>query len=600
MTMTEEQHQILATAPDTFTIMSITAFAGTDPASTLAEYARTYPEASFLYLTASNRAANTARRSFPENVTCSTIHTYAYEQQRDQLQGSEITINLDVNDINRLITCEAPVVPSDIIRTLRRFCQSSDPCLLDSHIDSYHETYLCSDAAEEQTIADRRALLIRQTQEFWDAVSNGKLKKLTDEMQLKRFSLIGSYEIEQDIIMFDEAHDYNPVIVGLIKQSGKPVMLVGDPYQKIYSFQGSVDAMGAVKADHAFSLTHSFRFGPEIAEHTNRMLQLLGEQRRVTGMAAERTGEGTTCLITRTNAELFSRILTLGDIPFRIEGAITVRDLMQLRDTYWIWLGLLSKVHNRTYRTFTSFEALEEFGYRTENPEIIRSCRFVKDHTEGIPRIIAMMQRISADHSDSRASIILSTCHKGKGLEYDKVVIADDFRYPYQKIEGRWEERSVPIEELHLLYVAITRARREVVIPASLQEVLTYVQSIEPLVFPEAEPAHKVVQARKKVVVTQHTKKKAVPRKRQAAFSTGGPDETESADRLKHTSKRYRDSMKDMGFFEDDQSDGLIHIEIDNERPAEENWGLDDWEYSLDDQDAEFWESEFDFEVPEF
>ena len=59
-----------------------------------------------------------------------------------------------------------------------------------------------------------------------------------------------------------------------------------------------------------------------------------------------------------------------------------------------------------------------------------------------------------------QAEIMVSTAHKAKGLEWDRVRVADDFTPP---LDG---ERADPAE-LMLAYVTVTRAKRELA-PGSL------------------------------------------------------------------------------------------------------------------------------------
>jgi superfamily I DNA/RNA helicase len=63
------------------------------------------------------------------------------------------------------------------------------------------------------------------------------------------------------------------------------------------------------------------------------------------------------------------------------------------------------------------------------------------------------------------ADRVLSTAHKAKGLEWERVRLADDF--PGLDELGAADREGVPLltpeerdQELHLLYVAATRARR--------------------------------------------------------------------------------------------------------------------------------------------
>ena len=60
---------------------------------------------------------------------------------------------------------------------------------------------------------------------------------------------------------------------------------------------------------------------------------------------------------------------------------------------------------------------------------------------------------------DPRVDMVFSTFHKFKGLEMDTVRLLDDFNYtgiPYERpTPGR-----IPVDDLNLLYVALTRAKK--------------------------------------------------------------------------------------------------------------------------------------------
>lgn len=86
-------------------------------------------------------------------------------------------------------------------------------------------------------------------------------------------------------LLFDEAQDANPVISAIVLNQTCRVVLVGDTHQQIYRFRGADNAMQAPqleKSDRLW-LTHSFRFGPEVAGVANRLLALKGETHQITG-----------------------------------------------------------------------------------------------------------------------------------------------------------------------------------------------------------------------------------------------------------------------------------------------------------------------------
>lgn len=68
------------------------------------------------------------------------------------------------------------------------------------------------------------------------------------------------------------------------------LVVVGDPYQKIYGFRGATNECFddvAHLPTHSFYLTHSFRFGDKIAEVANVLLRALRENVGVNGVRNE-------------------------------------------------------------------------------------------------------------------------------------------------------------------------------------------------------------------------------------------------------------------------------------------------------------------------
>ncbi len=74
------------------------------------------------------------------------------------------------------------------------------------------------------------------------------------------------------------------------------------------------------------------------------------------------------------------------------------------------------------------------------------------------------------NHKNTKsAKITLTTAHKSKGLEYDQVVLANDFPSNYNK-EGEYVGLSE--EERNLLYVASTRAIKKLEYNKTVEECL--------------------------------------------------------------------------------------------------------------------------------
>ena len=75
--------------------------------------------------------------------------------------------------------------------------------------------------------------------------------------------------------------------------------------------------------------------------------------------------------------------------------------------------------------------------------------KLVDDHgTDPLKRALAKITPIE------QADYIISTAHKAKGLEWDRVHIEDDYQFKLTE-----QDHKISDEELRLLYVACTRAK---------------------------------------------------------------------------------------------------------------------------------------------
>jgi len=79
---------------------------------------------------------------------------------------------------------------------------------------------------------------------------------------------------------------------------------------------------------------------------------------------------------------------------------------------------------------------------------------------EGLISTQSVVDRIYEIFADDKEGIILSTVHKAKGLEADKVMIVEPSKMPAPWVKQKWEMD----QELNIQYVAYTRAKRELVI----------------------------------------------------------------------------------------------------------------------------------------
>jgi superfamily I DNA/RNA helicase len=138
--------------------------------------------------------------------------------------------------------------------------------------------------------------------------------------------------------------------------------------------------------------------------------------------------------------------LSLVDMTNGIESIDDLKQVWQEKlDTYK--LSLLAK---------GVINAEEDSAYTALEDKVL-TLLFVARLSKNIEDLRLKIQSIFSDEIEG---IILSTVHKAKGLEADRVFIVRPDLLPMTKnIRSQWEKQ----QENNLTYVAITRARKELV-----------------------------------------------------------------------------------------------------------------------------------------
>ena len=293
-----------------------------------------------------------------------------------------------------------------------------------------------------------------------------------------------------DMIFFDEAQDINPVLAKVIADQKVQKVYVGDGNQAIYGFRGAVDQLDKIDVESDLPLTQSWRFGPEIADAGNRFLDVLGSDSRVIGGgpagAIVKDMVAPDAVLTRSNGGMIEHAIT-AQAEGRIVGvpAGTRADLRSLvesarwlkarqavadaeqsrRDGIDVAVPATPRAPQRIHDDLAIFSRWGEVNdavERGDDPKVRMLARIV-DGT-GVDQLDRMVEQLQeADRGGKYAvepDVVITTAHKAKGMEWDRVKIADDFTGP--KVDPETGDVSYPSpEELRLAYVAVTRAQKE-------------------------------------------------------------------------------------------------------------------------------------------
>lgn len=354
--------------------------------------------------------------------------------------------------------------------------------------------------------------------ELWQAMEDGKFAPVgcsgscgTHGFWMKKAQLL-SRAMPFDVILLDEAQDVTECQLTWAIQRQKHAMrfCVGDPCQRIYGFRGAIfesDFEIILRAEltcKPMLLSHSFRFGLDIARVANAMLfvrfnlkisqndsmrikyQIHGKSTlpcvavHSSSPEAAQLLRKTHTLIARTNLQLFKEVLELWEkdqgIKIHVNGTTTRLKFQTCLKEIEAAFPLYAASTGAQYKKFSSWVALRRFAESQHDETdddtsalLMMVCiiETYRDQTlakcDNFKR--ALLDSCRADEAD----VIVTTTHQAKGMEFHTVRLCDDFAdlSVFEKNEATFR---VSPDDMNLWYVAVTRARQVVVLPPKFME----------------------------------------------------------------------------------------------------------------------------------
>jgi len=486
--LTDEQRAICDVAQQSGAnlALKIQAFAGTGKTTTLAAIAEACPRTRFLYVVFNRAAADSARAKMPSNVEVRTAHSIAfrklgwrYESRLTQRAWSWLPFMREkipkaLNSVARGGRTRS-AAGALIIKTLEHFLRTTDREISLSHVPSW-----CDDALASST-ADAAG-------DLWEAIRdpNGSAP-VSHDCYLKLFFL-GDHEVAgaDRTLLLDEAQDADPVILGLVQRHPGPRVLVGDSYQQLYQWRGAINALGSANMETAvMPLTQTFRFGNGAARWANRVLELLGEDRRIvpavhpTSAAVSDDSRNVDAVLARTNAGALDeavKALEQGRKVYVMGGA---EPLVRLIESAWKLHS--GKKGSGELAVFSNWDELKSAAQGNSSddygdPSLQILVRLIEERGA---RVLSMCNRLrECVDSPASAQVTVSTVHKAKGLEWPRVLVASDFNRFIRRELGVVRR---DLEEGCVIYVALTRARHQLLIhPECVKELKASSEACNP------------------------------------------------------------------------------------------------------------------------
>jgi hypothetical protein len=460
---TEEQDAIVA-ASKTGEDMVIEAGAGSGKTSTLKEIAFENPTKQYIYLAFNRSVRDEAAQSFPANVKCFTGHQlampshgapYSHRGSAKRMWANEVARALGIYRPFK-ITEDSDIAPRGlatiITETVENFCKTADTKITRRHVPPVEIIERGSNAHERLV-----EYIVPLATQVWDdqCNKNGQIhlgKNMWFSTYLKRWALTNP-TLDCDAILYDEAQDANAVIAGVVTSQTCQKIMVGDRAQAIYGWNGAVDAMTKFVAPHRLRLTKSFRFGPQVAERANRWLPFTGSDMQIEGFEAiesviygDEPMSDPDAILCRTNAGVIEAAIqqqAAGRKAAIVGGTKEIEMFVKAADRLMSGLD----TDHADLIGFKSWSEVQSHA-QDEGADIRVLVRLVDNYgTQAILDVCAQST------TEARADVIVSTAHKAKGREWERVRLNGDFIAPKD------EDGKVSATEAMLIYVAVTRAK---------------------------------------------------------------------------------------------------------------------------------------------
>lgn len=283
-----------------------------------------------------------------------------------------------------------------------------------------------------------------------------------------------------DFILVDEAQDTNAIqraILRKILHNDSRLIAVGDPAQAIYGFRGadsdSLDLIAQEFQCQRFPLSISYRCAGKIVEYARKWVQHIeaapeAPEGAVTALGEKykpedfKPGELVVC---RTTAPLISLAFSLlkARIPARVLGRDIGEGLKSLVKRFNA-KGIDALIEKLTVYTNREVEkaVAKKQDAKVEAIQDKSDCIFFLIDTlpetgRTVPALLAVIDELFSNIANA---VKLSTIHKAKGLEAERVYWLNSSKCPAQWARQEWQQQ----QERNLCYVATTRAKKELVL----------------------------------------------------------------------------------------------------------------------------------------
>lgn len=432
----------------------LSAVAGSGKTTTIVEAARSCPGS--LFLAFNKGIAETLKN---KGLQASTFHSLGYKA----LARKRWTVN--ENKMRNILRYKVLSVDDSDKESLKEYYDCSGYFAQMASLLKGEGVYVPGSISEEtvQTLADHHCLDREQNdvytlREMFQHNEEGGVIDFDDMLRAD-----GGLTIYPTVFV-DESQDLNKAQRGFLRRISRRVVAVGDRNQAIYGFRGaSPESMDELAIDFRMKelpLSICYRCSKAVVREAAKLQPTIefdaGQSEGGTYTISRshllghlRVGDFVVCRTTAPLVELFFQLLRAGT-PSYVVGLDQER-----------YITMIKTIVAKYGWNYSGIEAYKSAGIRRLEGKRFETERFLErmlvvqvfyDSTQGKNPIDACEAMFNGKNG-----VRLSTIHRVKGLEADRVFLIHPELLPHPAAQLSWQLQ----QEDNLKYVAITRAKKE-------------------------------------------------------------------------------------------------------------------------------------------